>query len=405
MTLPQLRERYREELFGTMLPFWAEHGIDRRYGGVMHSLDYDGSVINANKLSWFQGRAIWIYSFLYNHLARESAYLEIARQTKDFILKAAPQPDGWWAEEFSREGNVLRPFSGDLYGMYFAAEGLQEYAWAAKDDHARELAFALMKKLQQRIHEPGFLCMGADAPGQRTQGLWMVILNTSRQMLTRWPDRELQTWLEEAVDCVINRHYNPDIGLNNEVLNHDFTRPREHATKCLLGHSVETLWMIAEEALRREDRNLWDACTQRIQKHIEVGWDPVFGGLSQWVNVDHGGYDWPEFTPVGTTQPFRFVGEYFYMKPLWALNEILIATLNILEQTGAEWAARYFDKAQQLIDEKYSRKKHSQPGYMLFADRRMTPTTHTARQDNYHPPRQLMLCILTLDRMLSANSA
>jgi hypothetical protein len=42
---------------------------------------------------------------------------------------------------------------------------------------------------------------------------------------------------------------------------------------------------------------------------------------------------------------------------------------------------------------------------MLFADRRMTPTTHTARQDNYHPPRQLMLCILTLDRMLSANSA
>jgi hypothetical protein len=93
------------------------------------------------------------------------------------------------------------------------------------------------------------------------------------------------------------------------------------------------------------------------------------------------------------------------MKPLGALNEILIATLNILEQTGAEWAARYFDKAQQLIDEKYSRKKHSQPGYMLFADRRMTPTTHTARQDNYHPPRQLMLCILTLDRMLSANSA
>jgi mannose/cellobiose epimerase-like protein (N-acyl-D-glucosamine 2-epimerase family) len=404
MALPQLRQRYHDELFGTVLPFWAAHGIDHQYGGVMHSLDYDGSVVSTNKLSWFQGRAIWIYSFLYNHLARESAYLEIARQTKDFLLKAAPQPDGWWAEEFSREGDVLRPFSGDLYGMYFAAEGLQEYAWAAKDDHARELALALMKKLQQRIHEPGFLCMGTDTPGQRTQGLWMVILNTSRQMLARWADRDLQTWLDEAIDGVMNRHYNPEIGLNNEVLNHDFTRPREHATKCLLGHSVETLWMIAEEALRREDRNLWDVCTRRIQKHIEVGWDPVFGGLSQWVNVDQGGYEWPEFTPVGTTQPFRFVGEYFYMKPLWALNEILIATLNILEQTGAEWAARYFENAQQLIDEKYSMKKRGQPGYMLFADRRMTRTTHTARQDNYHPPRQLMLCILTLDRMIQRTS-
>jgi len=28
---------------------------------------------------------------------------------------------------------------------------------------------------------------------------------------------------------------------------------------------------------------------------------------------------------------------------------------------------------------------------------------HTARQDNYHPPRQLMLSILTLDRMLKTS--
>ena len=56
--------------------------------------------------------------------------------------------------------------------------------------------------------------------------------------------------------------------------------------------------------------------------------------------------------------------------------------------------------AQRVIDEKYSMKKHGQPGYALFADRRMTYVPHTARQDNYHPLRQLMLCILTLDRMI-----
>jgi hypothetical protein len=37
---------------------------------------------------------------------------------------------------------------------------------------------------------------------------------------------------------------------------------------------------------------------------------------------------------------------------------------------------------------------------MLFADRKMTYVPHTARQDNYHPPRQLMLALLTLDRMM-----
>jgi hypothetical protein len=30
----------------------------------------------------------------------------------------------------------------------------------------------------------------------------------------------------------------------------------------------------------------------------------------------------------------------------------------------------------------------------------MTYVPHTARQDNYHPPRQLMLALLTLDRMM-----
>jgi len=400
MDLAGLRRRYHDELFENLLPFWNRHGIDHEYGGVMHSLDYDGTVVATNKLSWFQGRAIWIYSFLYNHFEPDPAYLEIARKTKDFLLKNAPQPDGWWAEEFSREGKVTRPFRGDLYGMYFAAEGLQEYAWAANDGHARDLAFTLMRTLHHRIEQPEFQCIGTDVPGRRTQGLWMVNLNIARQMQGRWPDPEMQALLDQALDAVLNRHYNPEIGLNNEVLNYDFGRPADHAAKCQPGHSVETLWMIAEEALRRGDHALWDTCAQRIRKHLDVGWDHVFGGLSEWVNVDQGGYRWPEYTPVGTDLVFRFTGEFFYLKPLWALHEIVVATLLILEQTGAAWALRYFELAQQLIDERFSMKRRGYPGYMLFGDRRMSPVPHTARQDNYHPLRQLMLSILTLDRMI-----
>lgn len=400
LTLPQLRRHYHDELFGSVLPFWDKYGVDHRFGGVMHSLDYDGSLVSSNKLSWFQGRAIWVYSFLYNNFDKNPAYLDVARKTKDFLLKNAPQPDGWWAEEFTREGRVIRPFSGDLYGMYFAAEGLQEYAWAARDESARDLAFELMRKLRRRIEEPDFPCMDTAVRGQRTQGLWMVNLNTARQMVARWPYPDMKALLDHAIDQVMNHHFNPDIGLNNEVLNRDGGRPEDHASKCLLGHSVETLWMIAEEALRRKDWKLWDTCAGRLHRHLDVGWDHVFGGFSQWVNVDRGGYVWPEYTPVGTNVTFRAAGEYFYVKPLWALNEILIATLNVLEQTGAEWAARYFELAHQVIEDKYSMKKRGLPGYMLFADRRMTPATHTARQDNYHPPRQLMLSILTLDRMI-----
>ena len=56
--------------------------------------------------------------------------------------------------------------------------------------------------------------------------------------------------------------------------------------------------------------------------------------------------------------------------------------------------------AQDVIDRKFSMKQHGLPGYMLFGDRRMTYHPHVARQDNYHPPRQFMLTILTLERMI-----
>src|SRR5690242_16466688 len=75
LSLPELRQRYHDDLFEHLLPFWEKHGIDHQYGGVMHSLDYDGSLLSTNKLSWFQGRAIWVYSFLYNRFGRNPAHL------------------------------------------------------------------------------------------------------------------------------------------------------------------------------------------------------------------------------------------------------------------------------------------------------------------------------------------
>ena len=36
----------------------------------MHGLDYDGKLAHTDKLLWFQGRAMWVYSFLYNHFGK-----------------------------------------------------------------------------------------------------------------------------------------------------------------------------------------------------------------------------------------------------------------------------------------------------------------------------------------------
>lgn len=407
MGLPELRRAFNEELFQRVLPFWDEYGIDHENGGIMCALDYDGTRAHTEKVLWFQGRAIWVYSFLYNHLDKNPKYLEIARKTKAFVLKYALQEDGWWAELLSREGKILRPFSGDIEGMFFIVEGFQEYAIATGDEQCREIAFTLMKKLFRYFDSPDFRYRGADFPylwdsrqAIRPQGLWMAILYIATQMLRRWNDPDISGIADRALDAIVNKHYNPEIGLNTEMLYFDFSRPKEEEYKSRVGHSVEALWMAMEEATRLGNDEVWRICAERIHRHLDAGWDHIYGGLSHWINVDQPCYQWPVEDPLGTSLTFQFAGEYEYMKALWALEETLIATLKIFERTNEEWAARYFGMAQKVIDEKFSQKEHGNPGYMLFADRRMTWQPHVFRQDNYHPLRRLMLSILTLDNMI-----
>lgn len=407
MSMRDLRKTFQQELFEGVLPFWDKHGVDHEYGGVMCSLDYDGTLVSSEKLMWFQGRALWVYSFLYNHFGQDPRHLEIARKTKEFVMTYGQQEDGWWAEKLTREGKVLKPFGGDIEGVYFIAEGLQEYAVAAKDEQARHMATSLLKKLFAYFNRPEFRYAGPDFPNLkpdgpcvRPQGTWMLNLNIATQMLQKWKDPEIEAIADHALDSIVRRHYNPEIGLNTEMLYFDFTRPEGEERKVRLGHGVEVMWMVMDEADRRGDRALWETCAERIHRHLDVGWDNVYGGIAQWVNISQGGYAWPPETPVGTNFAFRFLGEYNYMKTLWGMNEVLVATLRVFERSQAEWAAEYFNKAYQTIDEKFRLKKRGLPGYVLFTDRQFPFEPHASRQDNYHPLRQLMLSILTLDRMI-----
>jgi len=413
MNLTELREKLNDQLFDAVLPFWDKYGVDHEYGGLMCSLDYDGTLVDQRKNLWFLGRAIWIYSFLYNHFGKNIQYLDVARKTKEFVFKYALQPDHWWAEEFSREGKVLRPFSGDTEGMYHLAEGLHEYAVASGDGQSREASFAILKKLFQEFDSPGFRYRGADFPylwginrAVRPQGLWFLNLHLATEMLERENDPEIARIAEASVDAIVNRHYNADIGLNTEMLYFDFSRPEEEAQKCRFGHAVEALWMVMDEADRRHDQALWNTCAGRIHHHLNAGWDHIYGGLSQWINVDHPSYVWPVEIPPGTNLEFHFSGEYEYLKCLWCQNETLVATLKVFERTCADWAAEYFGIAYRISNEKFWQKERGHPATaMLFADRHLTFQPHVGRQDNYHPVRQLMLNILTLDRMLQHRTA
>ena len=71
MNISYYKNLFREELLKSCVPFWLEHGIDREYGGILNCLDRVGEVYSEDKSVWMQGRAGWMFSYIYNRIEKK----------------------------------------------------------------------------------------------------------------------------------------------------------------------------------------------------------------------------------------------------------------------------------------------------------------------------------------------
>lgn len=395
MSPEELREKYRKDLFDEYLPFWLEYGVDHEFGGVMHGLDHDGTRVNTDKFHWFQGRAVYGFSYLYNHIDPDPLYLEIAQKTMEFMLAHFPEEPGgiMWARNVSREGEVLEPASAeDPFGCYFGIEGMLELAYATGDEELRNRALDMYKRISRFIH--------SDAVDHEAFNTYMADLQIGTQFLRYWEDPEVGAITARAVDVIMNRFYNPEIRMFNEILANDLSRIEDERTKANPGHGIEIMWMVMHEAIRTGDQSLYDLAARRMMQSLEAGWDFIHDGIVHYINVGEGCYDWGYEQPMGMPDRFYGTGEYHYMKSLWSVSEALVATLNLYVRTGSDRARRYFDMNQKCLDEKFSLRSHGYPLHMTFTDREISFRPETARKENYHYPRMLMFNLREIDRLI-----
>ncbi len=326
-----------------------------------------------------QGRGILIHSYVYNHLRRDAALLEDAKRSLDFLLTYFPQDDGWWAAEVTREGAIVEPFAGDPFGMYYGIEGMQELAWATDDRELARQSMELFKDLFAKVHNPRFVFgLGLGDPHEAQRGLhgantFMMDLHIATQMLRRWDDAGVREIADRSVDAMMNHYYNEELGILNEYAYADFTKREEDVTKSNLGHGIEIMWMVMEEAMRRGDDELYREAKRRMRRHLDLGWDHIHGGISEWINVDKGCHDWGPASPRGSGLTFHGIGEYMHIKPLWAVNEAVVGCMIAIAHDGDAWAMDYLDACQHVLDEKFSLKPHGYPLHMMFCDRRISP--------------------------------
>ncbi len=396
-SLEDLRRQYHYDLFEDFLPFMDAHVIDHQYGGFMCNTDRDGRNLSGTKNTWFEGRGIWVYSFLYGNFGHDKKYLDAARGSLEFILKAKPKdPNALWPTSFTREGRPFGPPPQNIYGDVFVAEGLAEFARASGESRYRDLAREILLKCwriyNRHDYDPSIVAEYAGPrplpfAGARVQGVSMVMIHTISEMLEAGPEPQLEPIIEECLHAVLDRHFNPAFALNNELLNHDYSRPtNELAEFVYTGHSIETLWMVVAEAVRRRDPQIFRTAAQRFRRHAEVAWDGVYGGVFRSLNnVD--------------------LNLWALDKACWEQEEVLNGTLLLIEQADDAWAREMYGKMYRYVRAKFPLQPHGYHLWISYADRKVTYKPHDTRVENYHHPRHLMLALLALDKLIQQGRA
>lgn len=386
MTLDAIYKELHTELFDIFLPLMERAVIDNEYGGFMCQAHPDESRVNTDKRTWYQGRGVWIYSYLYQNFGRNPRHLEVARKGVDFILKTMPPKDTFWAEWYTREGKPIGDPDKVLYSDLFMAEGLQEFAAASGEEKyfalAREILFKMMEIYD---HRPGYGAQpkleDCDAiTGARIFGHWMLILRLTTQMLAKHPDPEVEAIADRCIDMMMNYHYNPECGLVNEYLNPDLTRIKGGYGDMSVGHGQEGMWMAMERALVKKDKKLFDTCAERLKFHIEVFWDDVYGG---------------EFLELRSIENNRWDTR----KALWLHDEICIGTMMAIEHSNPVWARRWYAQCFNFIRQKLDNRNYSCVGWEVFPDRWATFDPKYDRIENFHHPRHCMLDMQAIDRI------
>lgn len=349
----------------------------------MCSLDHDGTLVDSYKDTHLQGRGLWVYSTLFEYLENEE-YLHIAAKSRDFVLRFGCDESGKWVCTMDREGRVINPNNQTGYAGAFVAEGLHAYAQATQDQESMDLAIAILKKTWELFNDPrrhvAKRYLPLSYPGMRTLASHMVMIRILTQILNTFADPDLTRLSDEIVDRIVNCFWNPKHQLMNEVLDHEYRcRDDENRDFFCLGHAIETLWMMLDEALRRKDQGLFDLLAQRFHRYLGMAWDHECGGFFNAAHLYRG------FEPT---------------KYLWVQEEALVGCMLLIEHTTLDWPRQWFGKIFKYVEEKFSLKPYGYPLYIHSGDRKVTFQPHVARKENYHHPRRLILNILALNRMI-----
>lgn len=313
---------YRADLTDNILPFWLEHGLDRKHGGIYTCLDREGKLMDPTKSVWFQGRFAFVCSFAYNQVERRPEWLDAARQTLDFIEQHCFDADGRMYFEVAADGTPLR-MRRYVFSESFAAIAMAEYALATGNQSYAEKALKIFKDMRRFLTTPGLLAPKY-LPSVEAQGhsITMIMINVASRLKKVIADPELDRQIDESLFKLKKDFMHPEFKALLETVG----PAGEFIDTCNgrvinPGHCIETAWFLFDVAMDRGgDKNLIDLGLTILNWSWDWGWDETYGGIINF-------RDCRNLPPQDYSQDMKF---------WWPQTEAIIANLYAYKLTGNE---------------------------------------------------------------------
>lgn len=387
--LAKLRDIYREGLLADVMPFWIRHGLDHEHGGVLTSIDRDGTVYDSDKSVWFQGRCGWLLGTLYSEVEAREEWLDGARSCVEFLRRHCFDADGRMFFTVTRDGRPLRK-RRYVFSEMFASMALAAYGAATGDEATAREGLEVFERACSRLDTPGGIEPKTVTATRATAsfGAPMIVLGTGqalRDSLQRLgpPMQSAITTVNSRINAALGtmreRFIRPELEAVLETVLADGSTFLDHADGRLVnpGHAIEGAWFVMQEGLHRGDPSLVDLGATMLRWTWRLGWDEEFGGILYFRDV------------AGKPCP-----EYWHdMKFWWPHNEAIIATLMAWIATGDETFARWHAAVHEWAFRHFTDPEHGEWYGWL---RRDGVPTHRAKgslwKGPFHLPRMHLVC-------------
>lgn len=384
-SFPLLREFLKKHLIEDIIPFWTTHALDAG-GGINTCIGDDGTIINRDKWLWSQWRAVWVFAKLFNSVEPRREWLDIATGIYDFVRRHGwDRQGGGWMLCLDGEGKVLRGYES-VYVDGFAIYALVELAKAtgAKEPadlavRTAEHALGILQQRHDRIpHYPYPVPAGA-----RVHGLPMMFSLVFWELGQFLNDDRYRQAAVEMSDEIFAHFYRPHRDLIVERIGVDHRElPAPLGTAVVPGHVIEDMWFQIHIARDRGDTQRVAQAIHLIRRHLELGWDKEFGGIS--LAVDAGG---------AATVGWDFADTKIW----WPHTEAMYALLLADRLCHEPWCMEWYNRVHEYSFGHFANTGQGEWRQRLNRDGSpMTGFIALPVKDPFHLPRSLILCLETL---------